>query len=138
MKETLNWYEINVGDEGHTLEYTITPELIDNFAVATGDDHEWYMKDSPFGGRIAHSTINSLDYFAIIFLKWGKEWTGLHARHETEVKAPLKLGQKVIVKGKIVGKYEKRGRNYLELEYITRDMDGNELVRNKITTTVDD
>jgi hypothetical protein len=47
------------------------------------------------------------------------------------------VGQRVRVTGKVVDKYQKRGRNYLELEYITEDEDGKKLLRNKLITTVD-
>ena len=138
MDNRLHWDDINVGDEGQTLEYVISDELIDRYADVTGDRHEWYMNRSPFGVRVAHNTINALDYFAIMVLKWQREWDGLHARQETEVSAPLKVGQKVRVVGKFIEKYEKRGRKYFTLEYITTDENGSEILRNRLINVIND
>lgn len=133
----LRWEELNTGDEGQPLEYVITERTIEQFAEAVGDYHDWYMKSSPFGERVAPVTLTATDYFALIFLRWRREWTGLHTRQETQVTTPLKLGQKAKVTGRVVDKYEKKGRKYIGFEYITRDENGAEVVRHKITTTID-
>ena len=133
MEKELNWEDLKVGDESGTIEYTITEAMVDRFAQAVDDHHDWYVKDSPFGGRIAPPPLTATDYQPTFVPKWGRI-RGLHAKQETEFISPLRVGSKIRVSGTIVAKYEKRERKYLEFEYRIIDEDGNEAIRHKIIT----
>ena len=128
--------KLSVGEELGPLQYTITEEAIARFAEATEDYGDWYMKDSPFGGRIAHPTLTTTDYSLMLFPKVGV-FSGLHAKHESEFYNPARLGKRMTVTAKVLEKYEKRGREYFVLEYRTVDEDGQDIVRHRITSSVD-
>ena len=130
MEKELRWDDIEVGEEVGPLEYEISEELIDKFAKAIDDYDDWYMKDSPFGGRIAHPTFSATDYVDLMFLKRTPIMSWVHAKQSIELINPAKLGSKVTVTGKIVDKYIKRGRRYIELVYVAIDQDGQEITRN--------
>lgn len=56
-------------------------------------------------------------------------WT----KSEHEFLKPMKLGSKIFIRGKIVEKYVKRGRNYLVSELETVDETGEVLLRSRET-----
>jgi hypothetical protein len=51
------------------------------------------------------------------------------AKSEHEFIKPIKIGSKVTIRGKIIEKFEKRGRNYVISEYETVDENGEVLLR---------
>ena len=136
MKKELRWDDIQIGEELGPLEYDISEDFINNFANAVDDHDDWYMKSSPFGDRIAHPTFAATDYNDLAFLTWGPLLSGLHAKHSMELINPVKAGSTVKVSGKIVNKYIKRERKYIEMEYQVVDQDGQEIARHKYTGTV--
>lgn len=134
MTKYLKWDDIVVGEE-LTLKYRITGEMIDSFARASEDHHEWFTKKSPFGGRIAHPTLTSLDYQPIMYTledKKGEIPGAVLAKQEIEFINPTRLGQTVTVKCRVAEKYEKRGRYYIVFEYADYDENGVELVRYRL------
>jgi acyl dehydratase len=128
MCQKSKWDEINVGDQIGPLEYVITEAMVNDFANAVEDYHDWYIKDSPFGGRIAHPTMLATDQDALFIRKWGPA-AGLHAKHTTEFMNPVIVGKKVKVIASVVEKYIKREKKYLTMEYVYTDEDGLVLVR---------
>jgi hypothetical protein len=46
----------------------------------------------------------------------------------------MKVGSRIYVRGKIVDKYVKRGRNYVVADYETVDEDGEVLMRSRETS----
>ena len=55
------------------------------------------------------------------------------AKSEHEFLKPMKVGGKIYIRGKIVDKYVKRGRNYVVADYETVDEDGEVLMRSRET-----
>ena len=55
------------------------------------------------------------------------------AKSEHEFLKPMKLGSKVVIRGKVVEKYVKRGRGYVVSEYETVDETGDVLLRSRET-----
>jgi len=55
------------------------------------------------------------------------------AKSEQEFIKPMKKGSKIFIRGRIVDKYTKRGRNYLVSDYETVDEDGDILLRSRET-----
>jgi hypothetical protein len=55
------------------------------------------------------------------------------AKSEHEFLKPMKVGSKVTISGRVVEKYEKRGRYYLVSEYETVDEKGEVLMRSRET-----
>ena len=126
------WNMINVGDDFKPIEYVVTEDMVNRFAEAVDDHDDWYMKDSPFGGRIAHPTMSSTDQDAFFISRYGFQ-VGLHAKHSIEFVNPAIIGKKITGRATIVEKYEKRGKHYVTMEYIYTDEDGREIVRHRKT-----
>ena len=56
------------------------------------------------------------------------------AKSEHEFLKPMKVDSKVYIRGKVVEKYVKRGRNYVIADYETVDEEGEVLMRSRETT----
>jgi acyl-CoA thioesterase FadM len=55
------------------------------------------------------------------------------AKSEHQFLRPMKLGSKITIRGRIVDKYTKRGRNYIVSELETVDEAGEVLMRSRET-----
>ena len=58
---------------------------------------------------------------------------GLHAKMEFEFLEPIRPGVRARSRGKVVDKYERRGKPYMVTEYVTEAEDGTVLVRGRFT-----
>ena len=119
-----------IGDEFEPIEIVVTEEMVERNAFANDDYNPWYMEDSPFGGRIASPTFLTFHesrifrgYYAI------PPGGSLHQKLEIEFINPLKVGKKLKMSGKLVDRYNKRGRDYFVAEYLVVDEDGAEIIR---------
>ncbi|MBN1663303.1 MAG: hypothetical protein JW943_06855 [Deltaproteobacteria bacterium] len=67
------------------------------------------------------------------FAKFTNLRAAIWAKSEHEFLKPLKMGSKVIIRGKVVDKYIKRGRLYRVSEFETVDENGDVLMRSRET-----
>jgi len=58
---------------------------------------------------------------------------GLHAKMEFEFLEPIRPGVRARSRGRVVDKYERRGKPYMVTEYVTEAEDGTVLVRGRFT-----
>lgn len=121
-----------VGEELGPIQYEITEETIKEYADIADSHHPWFLKDSPFGGPIAHPTIGANDYSQVLNTKYSA-YAVVHTRAAHEFINPIRPGKSYTVKGKIVDRYTRRGRDYLVIETVTTDEDGLEVVRSRNT-----
>ena len=49
---------------------------------------------------------------------------------------PIRLGMRVRTRGKVIDKYERRGKPYMVTEYVTEDETGRALVRGQFTQMI--
>jgi acyl-coenzyme A thioesterase PaaI-like protein len=61
---------------------------------------------------------------------------GLHARMEFNFLEPIRLGMRVRTRGKVIDKFERRGKPYMVTEYVTEDETGRVLVRGQFTQMI--
>jgi acyl-coenzyme A thioesterase PaaI-like protein len=61
---------------------------------------------------------------------------GLHAGMQFEFLKPVRPGMRVRTRGRIIDKYEKRGRHYMVTEFSTTDDSGEVLVRGQFTQMI--
>ena len=118
--KTLTYEDVTVGEEFMSDDFLIKPEDVDTFAYAVDDHNPWYFGDSPFGGRIVHPTLLANQ---ALLLRHGKYIVpaGLHAKMQFEFVEPLRVGMRVRTHGKVIDKYERRGRHYMVTQFETRD-----------------
>lgn len=58
---------------------------------------------------------------------------GLHAKMEFHFLVPIKPGMRLRSRGRVIDKYERRGKPYMVTEFVTEDADGTPLVRGQFT-----
>ena len=117
-------------------DFLIKPEDVETFAFAVDDHDPWYFEDSPpstFGGKIAHPVLMGNQALLMRHSKYIVP-AGLHAKMQYEFVEPFRVGMRVRTRGKVMDKYEKRGRHYMVTEFVTRDEEsGTVLTRGQFT-----
>ena len=129
----INYEIVTVGEEFMSDDFLIKPEDVETFSFAVDDHDPWYLDDSPFGGTITHPVLMGNQ---ALLMRHGKYIVpaGLHAKMQYEFVEPLRIGMRVRTRGKVIDKYEKRGRHYMVTEFATRDEEtGKVLVRGQFT-----
>ena len=133
------WENIEAGEELGWVDGAISDFQIKTHAYGVDDYGDWYLKDSPFGGRIGHPTLLANDILRLFFLIYDVRPPfpgGLHAKNELEFLRPVKLGDKVVIRGKHTEKYERRGQNYRIVEGQATDEAGRPFIRMRAWETV--
>lgn len=131
--KTIAYEVVTVGEEFRSDDFTVKPEDVDTFGFAVDDHDPWYFEDSPLEGTITHPVLMGNQ---ALFMRHGKYIVpaGLHAKMQYEFVEPLRVGMRVRTHGKLIDKYEKRGRHYMVTEFATRDEEtGAVLVRGQFT-----
>jgi len=126
---------VQVGEEFYSTDLVVKPEDIDTFAYAVDDHHPWYFDDSPFGGPIAHPTLLANQALLMRHNKYIVD-AGLHAQMQFEFLRPVRVGMRVRTRGRVIDKYEKRGRHYMVTEFVTAEESGEVLVRGQFTQMI--
>ena len=134
--KTISYETVTVGEEFMSDDFMIKPEDVDTFAYAVDDHNPWYFEDSPLGGKIAHPTL--LGNQALL-MRHGKYVVpaGLHAKMQFEFVEPARVGMRVRTRGKVIDKYERRGRHYMVTSFETREEEtGTVLTRGQFTQMI--
>ena len=128
----LTYEAVQVGEEFVSDEQLVTPEDIETYAFAIDDHHPWFTGPSPFGGPIAHPTLLGNQALRLRHSRYIVH-AGLHAKMEFEFREPIRPGVRVRSRGRVIDKYERRGKPYMVTEFVTTDEDGTVLVRGQFT-----
>lgn len=126
---------VQLGEELESTDLIVKPEDVDTFAYAVDDHHSWYFDDSPFGGPIAHPPLLANQALLMRHNKYIVD-AGLHAQMQFEFVKPIRVGMHVRTRGKVIDKYEKRGRHYMVTEFVTTEESGEVLVRGQFTQMI--
>ena len=132
---TLTYEGLQVGEEFVSDTYLVTPEEIETYAFAVDDHHPWFFEESPFGGPIAHPTSLANQALRLRHSRYIVP-AGLHARMEFEFVEPIRPGMRARSRGRVIDKYERRGKPYMVTEYVTEDENGTVLVRGRFTQMI--
>ncbi len=134
--KTLSYETVQVGEEFTSDDFLIKPEDVDTFAYAVDDHNPWFFEDSPFGGPVVHPTLLGNQALLMRHSRYIVP-AGLHAKMQFEFVEPLRVGMRVRSYGKIVDKYERRGRHYMVTQFETRDEEsGTVLTRGQFTQMI--
>ena len=134
--KTISYEVVQVGEEFASDAFLIKPEDVDTFAFAVDDHNPWFFEDSPFGGPITHPTLAGNQALLMRHSKYIVP-AGLHAKMQFEFLEPMRVGMRVRSYGKVLDKYEKRGRHYMVTQFETRDEDtGSVLTRGEFTQMI--
>jgi acyl dehydratase len=134
--QRISYEAVQVGETLSSTDLIVKPEDLDTFAYAVDDRHPWHFEDSPFGGPIGHPTLLANQALLMRHNKYVVD-AGLHAQMQFEFVRPIRVGMRVRTRGKVVDKYEKRGRHYMVTEFVTTEEDSGEvLVRGQFTQMI--
>jgi len=128
----LTYEALSVGEEFVSDTYLITPEDVDTYAFAVDDHHPWFFGASPFGGPVVHPTLVANQALRLRHSRYVVH-AGLHAKMQFEFLEPMQPGMRVRSRGRLIDKYERRGKQYMVTEFVTEDDAGRALVRGQFT-----
>jgi acyl dehydratase len=132
----ISYEVVQIGEEFMSDDFLVKPEDVETFAFAVDDHDPWYFEDSPFGGKIAHPVLLGNQALMMRHSKYTIP-AGLHAKMQFEFVEPIRPGMRVRTRGKVLDKYEKRGRHYMVTEFVTRDEEsGAVLTRGQFTQMI--
>jgi acyl dehydratase len=125
----------HVGEELGPSEWlTVTQEMIDKFADATGD-HQWIhvdveraKKEMPGGKTIAHGylTLSLLPRLAPTLMKVEKRWRGLnYGSNRVRFTAPVPAGARVRLRQKLVKVEPVEDNGFRVTSEMTMEVEGN-------------
>jgi acyl dehydratase len=134
--KAISYEVVTVGEEFRSDDFLVKPEDVETYAYAVDDHHPWFFEDSPFGGPVAHPTLLANQALLLRHSRYVIP-AGLHARMQFEFLEPLRVGMRVRTFGKVLDKYERRGRHYMVTRFETRDEEtGQALVRGEFTQMI--
>ena len=133
--EKVRFEDVNVGDELGPVKHHVTESMIREYAEATGDMQPWHTRGAPpYAGVIGHPMMATI-FSTRLLGRSGidRPSGGIHAKHEYEFHGAVRAGQTVVTTGRIIEKYERRGRKYVVCESLTVDESGRPIARCKYT-----
>lgn len=123
---------IVLGEEFGPIEEVVDEYKVKRFAFMLDDYHPWYFGDSPFGKRIGHAAILANDLLQLFTQVYDPNTVvGLHTQEELWFVNPVFVGERAVLHGKYVEKYERRGKGYVVMEAEARGEDGRVLLRHR-------
>lgn len=132
----ISFNAVEIGEELMSNDLVVKPEDVDTFAYAVDDHHPWFFEDSPFGGPIVHPTLLANQALLMRHNKFVVD-AGLHAAMQFEFVEPIRAGMRVRTRGKVLDKYERRGKHYMVTQFVTTEEDtGQVLVRGQFTQMI--
>jgi len=112
------------------FEFTVTPELNQQYLFAEEDFHPWYIEQTPSETPIVHPglLLNMSNATRSPSYRLNSGQAGIHARDETFFLNPARVGKKFRATWEGIGYYEKRGRTYHMNRTRIVDEDGLEIM----------
>jgi acyl dehydratase len=114
------------------VRLVVDDHKIKRFAFTQDDYGDWYLCDSPFGGRIGQAGLLTNDLVQLFTTEFAASRTvGLHTEEQLWFESPVRLGEQVTLEGEYVEAYERRGQGYVVMEARATGADGRTLVRHR-------
>ena len=123
-----NFEAIPIGMDLGTLEMTLDEETVRNRTELV----QWQAK-GPAAKGFAPPGFTISQHARMKFEALPEMRVSIWAKSEQEFLKPMKLGGKILIRGRIVDKYVKRGRNYMVTDLETVDEAGEVLIRSRET-----
>ncbi len=134
MAEKKSTNLLEVGEEMAPFEFTVSPELNQQYLYAVEEFHPRYWDKSELGAPIVHPSLllnfSNRTRSPSFYLEPG--WAVIHAQEVAEFINPARVGSKFRVTWKIENVYEKRGRTWSVADTLVTDEEGREILRRKI------
>ena len=129
MSEKFDFESIPIGLDLGTLEVTLDEETVRNGMELA----QWQARELVERLGVAPPGTTIGQHARIKFTRFPDMRASIWAKSEHEFLKPMKIGSKVYIRGRVVDKYVKRGRNYLVSEFETVDESGEVLMRSRET-----
>ena len=125
--------DLEAGDVFEPVEYELTSFMASEYAHGVEENFEWmHSSEAPGGRQIRPPTMIHVDKMRILEENCLKEKrvagdqgpdARIHYEYHARHSSPAYVGERLIVSGRITGKYVKRGRHYIDyfLEVHTSD-----------------
>lgn len=123
-----NFEAITIGQDMGTFEMTL-----DNETVKNGMDLVRWQADGLVEKALTPPGLTISRHAWMKFAALPDMRVSIWAKSEHEFLKPMKIGSKIFIRGKIVDKYTRRGRNYMVTELETKDESGEVLLRSRET-----
>lgn len=134
--DKLAWDEIELGVETGRFEVVVTDAVIDTYLESMELDVAWFRTATPpYGARIAPPDMVPKLAMEPMFQDYlnGRIGQNIRAKQAFRFIAPVLVGTRVSGVGRLVEKYEKRGRRFVTLEGVFCDESGRQLVVDRRT-----
>jgi len=122
---------VHVGQDLGGRRRAVTPAAIAHYLAGTGDDHDWYRGESPFGAAVAPALLYHSEVYEDLSWYLPNIFGNLHARQEWELFHPMVVGSEVVARSTVVERYRKRDRDYIVNEVLFTDASGRWLQRSR-------
>ena len=129
MSAKSDFEAIPVGLDMGTVEMTLDEDTVNERLGLV----QWEATELVDKLHLAPPGISIVHHARMKFMKLPDLRVSIWAKSEHEFLKPMKIGSKIFIRGKIVDKYVKRGRNYLVSEFETVDEAGEVLLRSRET-----
>jgi acyl dehydratase len=116
----------DVGDEFAPLEFTVTPELNQQYLFAEADFHPRFYEHGPWGTPIVHPSLlfNMSNITRSPSFHVSPGAAAIHTGEVTTHAATARVGDTVRVTWRVLEKFERRGRPYHVQEAVLTRTDG--------------
>lgn len=106
------WEEFEVGAELPQFSFTISPDIVAEYSRAIDADPQGMVLD---GKRVTVPSILSVYLMAVLYRKYPPAQGGIMASNKFRYYGPISADSDttVVASGKVLEKYEKRGRRYV-------------------------
>jgi len=125
----LTYDSVQVGEEFVSDDHLVIPEDVEAHGFAVEDDHPWLSEGMAPPTLMANQALHLRHSTYIVH-------AGLHAKMEFNFLEPVRPGMRVRTRGKVIDKYQRRGKPYMVTEYVTQDEKGTVLVRGQFTQMI--
>ena len=130
MSEKSDYELIPVGLDLGTLEISLSEDSVNQRAGLV----QWEARELIDKLQLAPPGISIAQHARMKYAKFPDLRASIWAKSEHEFIKPMKIGGKIFIRGKIVDKYIKRGRNYVVTELETVDEAGEILMKSRETS----
>ena len=120
---------LEVGDEFVSDDHLVIPADIEAHDFAVEDSHPWLAEGVAPPTLMANQALHLRHSKYIVH-------AGLHAKMVFDFVEPIRVGTRVRTRGRVIDKYERRGKPYMVTEYVTEDDAGRVLVRGQFTQMI--
>lgn len=131
------WEEFEVGAELPAFTFTLTPDVVQEYASLIESKPDGYAFD---GQRYAVPSVLSLYLMAVLYRKYPPAQGGIMASNKFWYVSPLAAGAStdIVASGQIVDKFEKRDRRYVRYSAEFRTCEGKVIARAENLSTFPD